>query len=379
MALHSRAPIFLSPIVFAAAFSFAADLDRTDDLKIANPAAEVRETVTPQANKNDRQTLPAETTSDPLATATKEGRFVRLDPRFDEIFPADAKLEIVADGFTWVEGPAWRRSQGYLLFSEIPANAIHKWQEGKGTEIFLQPSGYTGTEPFTGYEPGSNGLVFDAEERLVMCEHGDRRVARLEADGTKATLADRYEGKRLNSPNDLVYKSNGDLYFTDPPYGLPQTFDDPTKELDFNGVYRLSPDGELTLLTDTLQAPNGIAFSPDEKTLYLSDSERGLWLAYDVLADGTLANERLLYDASALLQRRKGAPDGMTIDTAGNLYAAGPEALYVLAPDGTLLGTVETGIPTGNATWGDRGSTLYVAASAKIYRIHTNAKGLKFH
>src|SRR5713226_1168786 len=180
---------------------------------------------------------------------------VRLDRRFDKLVPLNVKIETIAGGHKWVEGPVWNRKEGYLLFSDIPNNSVFQWKPGSGVTLFLKPSGYTGATPFTGREPGSNGLTYDPQGRLVLCEHGDRRVARLEANKTKTTLADRYEGKRLNSPNDLVYKSNGDLYFTDPPYGLPKAWDDPQKELDFQGVYRLGKDGKLTLLTKELRAP----------------------------------------------------------------------------------------------------------------------------
>ncbi|HEX3035946.1 MAG TPA: SMP-30/gluconolactonase/LRE family protein [Thermodesulfobacteriota bacterium] len=196
---------------------------------------------------------------------TTYGKIVRLDPRFDKLVPQDAMLEKIADGFAWVEGPVWDRRGNYLLFSDIPSNSVFKWEEGKGISLFLKPSGYTGSAPFEGREPGSNGLTFDSVGRLVLCEHGDRRITHLEENGGKTTLVDRYNGKRLNSPNDAVFKSNGDLYFTDPPFGLPKKFDDPQKELPFQGVYRLSTGGKLILLTKDIKAPNGIAFSPDEK------------------------------------------------------------------------------------------------------------------
>ena len=183
-------------------------------------------------------------------------RVVRLDTRLDQIVPKDAVLEKVAEGFDWAEGPVWNRAGKYLLFSDVPTNSIIKWKAGEGPSVYLKPSGYTGNEPFTGREPGSNGLTFDQEGRLVFCQHGDRRISRLEKDGSRTTLVENYQGKRLNSPNDLVYKSNGNLYFTDPPFGLPGTFNDPKKELAFQGVYRLSRDGKLTLLTTEVKAPN---------------------------------------------------------------------------------------------------------------------------
>jgi gluconolactonase len=308
------------------------------------------------------------------------GKIVRLDPRFDQLVPRDAVMEKLADGYAWVEGPAWNRNGGYLLFSDIPNNSVFKWQEGKGVSLFLKPSGYTGKAQFAGREPGSNGLTFDADGRLVLCEHGNRRIARLEEDGTRTTLANRYKGKRLNSPNDLAFKSNGDLYFTDPPFGLPQAFDDPHKELDFSGVYRLAINGELTLLTREIRAPNGIAFSPDEKTLYLTDvdPDRPAWRAYDVKEDGTIVNGRVFFDAKAWKKPNYGGPDGLTVDREGNLFAARPGGINVFAPDGTLLGSIETGIATSNVTWGNDGSVLYITANTAIYRIRLRTKGAGF-
>ncbi|HSF19823.1 MAG TPA: SMP-30/gluconolactonase/LRE family protein [Vicinamibacteria bacterium] len=304
--------------------------------------------------------------------------FVSLDPRFDQIVPKDAKLEKIADGFAWVEGPAWNRSGGYLLFSDIPNNSVIKWKEGQGTSLFLKPSGYTGEEPFPGREPGSNGLTFDSDGRLVLCEHGDRRIARLESNGRKTTLVDRYQGKRLNSPNDVLFKSNGDMYFTDPPFGLPRAFDDPSKELDFQGVYRLSADGKLSLLTKDLPAPNGIAFSPDEKTLYVSDPRKKVWMSFDVTEDGALVNGRVLLDASEHGKDAPGGPDGMKVDRNGNLFAAAPGGLYIISPDGTLLGMIHLGTATGNCAWGEDGSTLFITASGAVYRVRLNTKGARF-
>lgn len=249
-----------------------------------------------------------------------------------------------------------------------------------GTDVFLEPSGYTGSVPFTGKEPGSNGLAFDRRGRLVLCEHGDRRVARLESDGSKTTLASRYLGKRLNSPNDLVFRSNGDLYFTDPPFGLPGTFDDPDKELDFQGVYRLTPDGELTLLADDIRAPNGIALSPDEKVLYITDVDpnRPAWRAFDVAKDGSIANQRVFHDGAAWKAPNYGGPDGLTVDRQGNLFAARPGGVNVFAPDGTLLGAIEIGSTTSNCAWGEDGSVLYITASTAVYRMELTTTGAGF-
>jgi len=308
------------------------------------------------------------------------GNIIRLDQRFDRLVPRDAVLEKIADGFAWVEGPVWDRKGGYLLFSDIPNNSVYKWQEGAGVSLFLKPSGYSRSAPFEGREPGSNGLTFDSVGRLVLCEHGDRRIARLEADGRKTTLADRYEGKRLNSPNDAVFKSNGDLYFTDPPFGLPMAFDDPQKELPFSGVYRLSTEGRLTLLTKEIKAPNGIAFSPDEKTLYVTDvaPNRPAWLAYDVKQDGSMANGRVFFDASAWLKPGYGGPDGLKVDKEGHLFGARPGGISVFAPDGTHLGSIETGVATSNVAWGNDGSVLYITAGTAIYRIKLTTKGAGF-
>jgi len=313
--------------------------------------------------------------------STTYGKIVRLDPRFDKLVPRDARLEKLADGFTWVEGPAWNRQGGYLVFSDIPNNSVFKWQEGGGTRLFLKPSGYTGRAPFEGREPGSNGLTFDSAGRLVLGEHGDRRIARLEKDGRKTTLADQYEGKRVNSPNDLVFKSNGDLYFTDPPFGLPKAFDDPRRELDFCGVYRLSKSGKLTLLTKEMKAPNGLAFSPDEKILYVTDvhPERAAWYAYDVKEDGTITNGRVFFDATPWKKPNYGGPDGLKVDKEGNLFAARPGGINVFAPDGTHLGSIETGVATSNCAWGDDGSVLYITAATAIYRIRLNTKGVGFY
>ncbi|HWY88340.1 MAG TPA: SMP-30/gluconolactonase/LRE family protein, partial [Gemmataceae bacterium] len=220
------------------------------------------------------------------------GTIERLDPAFDKLVPKDAKLEILATGFIWTEGPVWIKNGGFLAFSDIPNNVVNKW-DGKKVTPFIKPSGYTGKKPRGGKpgdEPGSNGLMLDAQGQLTLCEHGDRQVTRIEKDGKKTVLASKYMGKRLNSPNDLVYHSNGDLYFTDPPYGMEKGWDDPARELDFCGVYRLSKNGTLTLLTKELTRPNGITLSPDEKTLYIanSDPDIAIWKAYPVKSDGTL-------------------------------------------------------------------------------------------
>lgn len=273
----------------------------------------------------------------------------------------------------------WNKRGKFLLFSDIPANAVYKWKEDEGVTLFLKGSGYSGTAPFEGKEPGSNGLTFDSQGRLVLCQHGDRRIARLEADGKLTGLADRHDGKRINSPNDLVFKSNGDLYFTDPPFGLPKGFDDPDKA-SVEGVYRLSKDGKLTLLISDIKAPNGIAFSPDEKTLYISDVDpkRAAWLAYDVQPDGTVKNGRIFADASRWRKDPFFGPDGFKIDKQGNLFGARPGGISVFSPDGTHLGDIETGQPTSNLNWGEDGSVLYITGGTAVYRIKLSTKGIGF-
>lgn len=314
------------------------------------------------------------------------GSIERLDARFDALVPPGAVIEVLASGFAWSEGPVWVASakgglpSGCLLFSDIPHNRVHRWQPGTGLEIFMEPAGFTGPAEY-GRERGSNGLTLDREGRLISCEHGDRRVSRLEPAGGKKTLVDSYRGKRLNSPNDATVHSSGAISFTDPPYGLPQGWDDPRRELDFCGVYRLTPDGTLTLECDTMTRPNGIAFSPDEKTLYVaqSDPKAPLWRAFTVAPDGTLtdgkAGGRVFFDATDLAKTRRGLPDGLKVDAAGNLFATGPGGVLVFAPDGTHLGTLLTGQATANCAFGEDGRTLFITADSLLCRVRLATKG----
>lgn len=314
----------------------------------------------------------------------------RLDPDLDLIVPAVPRLEKLATGFTWTEGPVWMPS-GYLLCADIPSNTIRKWAPGSGVSIFMQPSGYKGTVPYGGPEPGSNGMTLDRLGRLTVAGHAQRNVWRLEradANSQITILADSYQGKPLNSPNDLVYKSDGTLYFTDPPYGLrTQKDNDPEKKLEFNGVYRLPgaasqkpgapPDRErLQLLVKDLPRPNGLAFSPDEKYLYVNNSEpKKFWMRYTVKADGTLADGKLFFDASS--DPRPGSPDGMKVDEKGNLYSAGPGGIWIFSADGKHLGTIDISEKVGNLTWGDTDhKTLYITASSSIYRIQLKIPGI---
>jgi gluconolactonase len=308
-----------------------------------------------------------------------DGPLVRADPRFDAIVSKDAKLDKIAEGFQLAEGPVWNPRGGYLLFSDLAANAIYKWTAASGIEVFLRPSGYAGAQPYAGENPGSNGLAYDADGRLIICEHGDRRVTRLEPDGSRTVLAERYRGRRLNSPNDLAFNANGDLYFTDPPYGLPKGFDDPAKELPFSGVYRLSAAGELTLLTQELAGANGIAFSPSGKHAYISDTtgdEPG-WMRYEVKDDGTLANGQRFLTTPGWARKSAGVRDGIKVDRAGNIFATGPGGVHVFAPEGIHLGSIKVQDAT-NLAWGDDGLMLYITTPAALYRIRTLTVGHRF-
>ncbi|MBM0106822.1 SMP-30/gluconolactonase/LRE family protein [Steroidobacter sp. S1-65] len=306
------------------------------------------------------------------------GKIERLDPAFDRLVEPGAVVELLVERrFEWSEGPVWDAPNRRVLFSDIPRNMIWEWSEAGGLKQFLQPSGYTGTTPFTGREPGSNGLTFNQAGELIMCQHGDRRIARW-SDGKFVTLADRYQGKRLNSPNDLVIKSNGDVYFTDPPYGLPKGADDPAKELEFQGVYRLRANGELTLLTRELSRPNGLAFSPDEQTLYVanSDPNKAIVMAYPVQGDGTLGAGKVFFDATPAAQAKKpGLPDGMKVSRDGTIWATGPGGVLVYSSAGKHLGTLATGVPTANVAFGDDGSTLYITADKNLARVRIKVKG----
>lgn len=318
------------------------------------------------------------------------GKIERLDPKLDELVPKDAKIEKVAEGQVWTEGPVWVKDGKFLLYSDIPRNAIYKWEEGKKPTVFLKPSGYTGKKKRENEdgsdEPGTNGLEISPDGQwLVMCEHGDRRVSKISLKDPKKriVLASHYKDDRLNSPNDAVFHSSGDIYFTDPPYGLPKRWEDPARELDFCGVYRIGKDGgKLTLLTKDMSRPNGIAFSADEKTLIVANSDplKAVWMAFPVKKDGTLEKGKVFYDATKEVGKsdRKGLPDGMCIDAKGNLFATGPGGVYVFNPKGTLLGIINTGERTSNCTFGDDGSVLYMTTDHYITRIKLNTKGMGF-
>ena len=320
------------------------------------------------------------------------GSIVRLDPAIDAIIPQGATVEKIASGYEWTEGPVWTHN-GRLFFAAIHHNRIIEWVPGQGASVFLHPSGYQGTKPYPGPEPGSNGMTIDKEGRLTVAGHARRDIFRLESlePGAKLTvLCDRYQGKRLNSPNDLVYKSDGSLYFTDPPYGLPTQGDkDPLKELPFNGVYRLAnatshkpgapPDNShLQLVIKDLTRPNGIAFSPDEKYLYIavSDPQNPVWMRYDVKPNGMVDNGEVFCKADS--SEGPGGPDGIKVDKKGNLYGAGPGGIWIISPEGKHIGTIRIPERVANCAWGGPDfKTLYVTASTSVYSINLNIPGVR--
>jgi gluconolactonase len=306
------------------------------------------------------------------AAPPREPKIVRIDPAFDAIAPANAQIEKVAGGFGFVEGPVWTR-QGSLLLSDIPGNAIMRVGPAGQTSVFRQPI-YYGTGYRQGFHIGSNGLTLDREGRVVIAEHGNRRVTRLEITGELTVLADKVEGKRLNSPNDVVVKSDGSIYFTDPPYGLPQQNTDPAKEIPYSGVYRIQ-NGKVELLTKDVQWPNGIGFSPDERFLYVANSDpmNRVWMRFPVQANGTLGAGAPFYTVPA--DGPGGIPDGLKLDTLGNLYGTGPGGIWVISPDGKLLGRFEPPEVAANVAWGDDGKTLYMTARTSLYRVRLNVGG----
>lgn len=308
------------------------------------------------------------------APAESFGRIVRRDAALDAIVPPGARIEKLAEGFQFTEGPVWV-PDGYLLFSDPNNNTIYRWSEDDGVSVFRAKSGYAGVNIGEYRQPGSNGLAIDSDNRVTINQHGYRRVIRVERTGAVTVLADRYQGKRLNSPNDLVYQSDGSLYFTDPPFGLPKAFDDPAKELPFSGVFRWK-DGAVQLLTTELSGPNGIAFSPDEKYLYVGnwDEKNKVVMRYEVAADGTLANGRVFADLTS--QPGEDAIDGVKVDTRGNVYVSGPGGLWIYSPDGKALGLIEGAEHPHNFAWGDAdGRALYLTSRTGVYRLRLSVAG----
>lgn len=287
-----------------------------------------------------------------------------MGSKFSDIVPKGAKLEKLATGFIFTEGPVWDAAKACLFFSDIPGNKMRKWTKDKDIEIFRDPSGK------------SNGLTLDKQGRLIACEHANRRISRTEKDGTVVTVADKYEGKRLNSPNDVVVKSDGSICFSDPPYGLTAEFGVlGEQELPFQGVYRVSPDGKkLTLLVDDFEKPNGLAFSPDESLLYIDDTDRAHIRVFDVKPDGTICNGRVFAE---LKGDEPGNVDGMKVDSEGNIYVTGPGGIWIFDPSGSKLGRINIPEVSANLAWGDEDwKTLYITASTSLYRIRLGVKGI---
>jgi gluconolactonase len=302
------------------------------------------------------------------------GQIVRLDPALDRIVAPGSKLEKLAGGFQFTEGPVWH-PDGYLLFSDPNANTIYRWSHEGSVSVFRSKSGYTGFDIGEYHQPGSNGLALDPSGLLTINEHGNRRVTRLERNGTITVLADRYEGKRLNSPNDLAYRSDGALYFTDPPFGLPKVFDDPRKELPFSGVYMVK-DGRVALLTKELSGPNGIAFSPDEKYLYVDnwDLRRKVLMRYEVAPDGTISNGKIFHDFTR--EPEPVALDGIKVDREGHVFVSAPGGVWILSPAGKALGRIVLPEHDANFAFGDAdGKSLYLTASTGLYRIRVTISG----
>ncbi len=299
------------------------------------------------------------------------GSIERLDPTLDTLLSPDAKIEVLTSGFNWSEGPVWR--DGGIVFSDVPENTVFGWKEGDTTaKVVLKPSG-----SLSGDGQGSNGLQVDAQGNLILCQHGERRIARLEKDGTFTSLADKFEGKRFNSPNDLVIAKSGTIFFTDPPYGLKKG---EAPELTQHGVYSVTPAGKVSLVISDIRFPNGIALSPDQKTLYIavSDPKNTRVLAYDLQDDGSVKNGRVFFNAQPLKSaERKGGCDGMKVDANDNIWTTGPGGVLIISKDGKHLGSILTGQATANCAFGGADhTTLYITADMFLLRVKTLTKGL---
>jgi gluconolactonase len=300
---------------------------------------------------------------------------IRIDPSFDTLVPSGAHIEKVANGFTFTEGPLWRPN-GVLWFSDVVGNVVRQWSPDGTVKELLRPGGYDGNSLPAGGFIGPNGMTAGQNGDVLLCQHGNRRIVRVSSDLRVTTLVDAFEGKRLNAPNDLVYRSDGTLFFTDPPYGLPRQDDDPEKDIPFNGVFKWS-NGTAEVIIKDLTRPNGIALSPDEKTLYVSNSDdrRRIWMRYDLAPSGTVSNGRVFFDTTA--HEDPGLPDGLKIDVHGNIWATGPSAVFVFSPAGRHLGTIKPPEDPANCGWGDDGRTLYITAETGLYRIKTSVMGQK--
>lgn len=303
------------------------------------------------------------------------GEIIILDSALKKILAPSATLDLLADGFDWSEGPLWLPKQQKLIWSDVPRNAIYQWSKDDSVTVFLTPSGYTSVLPIEG-ESGSNGLLLDSNGRLILCQHGNRSIARMESDlGNPqpefTSLANEYEGKKFSSPNDAAYGPNGNLYFTDPPYGMIGQDEDPLKELEFNGVFKISPEGKITVMTKSLTRPNGIAFNPDKTKCYIanSDANRAIWMVYDVDENGDLVNGQVFFDATSMVEEGNGLPDGLKINKNGILFATGPGGLLIFTPDGKHLGTLHTGSPVSNCALNEDETRLFMTSDAMIVSV----------
>jgi gluconolactonase len=303
------------------------------------------------------------------------GEIERLDPSLDSLISPEAKPEIIADGLDWSEGPLWIEKEQMLLFSDVPQNTIYKWTEQKGKEVYLTPSGYTDTAK-RGGETGSNGLTLDNNGNLILCQCGNRQIARMDAalnspSAKFISIANAYNGKKFNSPNDVIYNSRGEVFFTDPPYGLEKNMDDPKKEIPFQGVYKVNKNGELVLLTDSLTRPNGIILLPGEKTLLVanSDPEKPNWYAFDIATNDSLTNGRIFYSTAGSDKKLKGLPDGMKVDKAGNIFATGPGGVWIFNKNGKLIGKINVPEATSNCAFSADEKTLYITNDMYVLRL----------
>lgn len=316
--------------------------------------------------------IAAEKPAPPLKTI---GKVEKMSPELDSIIAPDAKIEVLADSFTWAEGPVWLDRYDMLLFTDVPENKIYKWKEGQGVSLYLTPSGFTG-EKTTSPEPGANGLAVNAKGMLAVCQHGDRRVGRVSGDLLNPdhhfdVLADKWNGKRFNSPNDLCFDPMSRLYFTDPPYGLKDHEKSADKEIPFQGVYLRNLQTEVILLDSTLKFPNGIAITPDAKKLFVSNSDpdNAIWKVYDINLDGTVKNGKTFKDVTPMVKEGlKGLPDGLKISSKGIIFATGPGGVLIFKMDGTLLGRINPGEPTANCAFGGDGY-LYMTSDMYLCRI----------
>ena len=306
------------------------------------------------------------------------GSVERFDPAFDAIVPADWRIEKLAEGFGWSEGPVWIAAGGYLLFTDVPGNTMYRWSEADGLSVFLKPSGYGGTELEMFREPGANGLFPDTEGTILMADHGNRMVARLDlATKKKTPLATKFEGKRFSSPNDVIRRKDGVIFFTDPPYGLEGMNDSKHKELDFNGVYRLDTDGSVHVLDREVTFPNGLTLTADERTLYVasSDPKRPIWMVYSLNERGEVLSKRVFADASDLAGKYPGLPDGLRVTADGTVFATAPGGVLVMNAEGKRLGLIRTGTGIANCAFGDDGRTLYMTSHNFLARIRLNING----